>query len=239
MIVTTLVDNEVWRRSLASTWGISFYVEAFTGEGRHAILMDTSGSFDSLSKNVSKLHVDLSDLEGIFISHWHGDHCGCLDRVLQLVGQPVPVYIPSESFLGSGRISRAGGISQVCSEPTELCGGIMMSTGRMGRWTREHSLLINMRNRGLIILTGCSHPGIIDIAKRAVQITGTKIYAVIGGLHISRLREGENVARLLKDMGVELVSPCHCTGSSAKAGIARVMGSGYLPNGSGKTISIS
>lgn len=67
--VTTLLDNDVWMRGLASSWGLSLYVEIDSGEERHRILMDTSGSFDVLFNNARKLEVDLSDVEAIFVSH--------------------------------------------------------------------------------------------------------------------------------------------------------------------------
>lgn len=110
----------------------------------------------------------------------------------------------------------------------------MMSTGKMGKGIEEHSLLINAERKGLVVLTGCSHPGIINIVKGAQQICGTKIHAVIGGLHISGIQEGIKVAKSLHEMGVELISPCHCTHIDAKIGIAKVMGRGCIRNGSGK-----
>lgn len=222
---------------MTSSWGLSFYVEVFTEERRHTVLMDTSGSPHSLFQNSSRLHIDLSDVEAVFISHWHGDHSGCLIGILQQVGQTIPVYLPSRNLFGFRGIVSAGGVPQVCSEPLEILKGIM-STGSMGVWTKEHSLLIKVRDKGLVLLTGCSHPGIEKIVRRALQILDTKVYAIIGGLHISSVKEGESTAKNLQEMGVELISPCHCTGTSAKAGIKRVMNRRFVANGSGKTISI-
>lgn len=80
----------------------------------------------------------------------------------------------------------------------------MASTGEMGGRVREHSLLINVRKKGLVVLTGCSHPGVINIVKRAKQVSGiVKIFAVIGDLHISSTYEGINTARYVHRMGVE------------------------------------
>jgi metal-dependent hydrolase (beta-lactamase superfamily II) len=53
--VTTLVENDVWKTGLTFSWGISLYVETYKGEERHTVLMDTSGSFATLSNNASKL----------------------------------------------------------------------------------------------------------------------------------------------------------------------------------------
>lgn len=236
--VTTLVDNDVWKKGLTSSWGLSLYVETYTERERHIILMDTSGSFDALSKNVSKLDVDLSDIEAVFISHWHGDHCGSLSHVLPLLKQQTPVYVPSENSFGIREIRDAGGVPRVCSEPVEFMEGVM-STGGIGRWLSEHSLILNLRNKGLVVLTGCAHPGIVNIVKRAQQASGlSRVYAVIGGFHISGAREGINVANFLRKVGVKLVSPCHCTSVHAKSAIANVMKESYVKNGSGKVFSI-
>ena len=89
--ITTIVDNDVWEKSLSSTWGISFHVETFKGNEKHTVLMDTSGSFETFYKNASKLGIDLTAVEGIFISHWHGDHVGALNQVLPLIKHSVPV----------------------------------------------------------------------------------------------------------------------------------------------------
>ncbi len=236
--VTTLVDNDVWKKGLASTWGLSLYVEIDSGEERHRILMDTSGSFEVLFGNARKLGVNLSDVEAVFVSHWHLDHCGCLSHVLPLLRQQTPVYVPSKSSSGIKAIREAEGTPIVCSDPVYFMDGVM-STGEIGGGVSEHSLVINMRDKGLVVLSGCAHPGIVNIVKRAQLVSGvSRVYAVIGGFHISSKREGAYVAEFLHELGVKLVSPCHCTGVNAKDAIADIMKGNCVKNGSGKVWSI-
>lgn len=236
--VTTLVDNDVWMRGLASSWGLSLYVEIVSGEERHRILMDTSGSYDVLFGNARKLEVDLSDVEAVFVSHWHLDHCGCLSHVLPLLRQQTAVYVPSTNPSGIRTIREAEGTPIVCSDPVSLIEGVM-STGEMIGGVSEHSLVINLRDKGLVVLSGCAHPGIINIVKRAQQVSGiSTVYAVIGGFHISSKREGAHVAEFLQKLGVQLVSPCHCTGVNAKNAIADIMKDNFVKNGSGQVWSI-
>lgn len=221
--VTTLVDNDVWREGLKSSWGLSLYVETVTEEKQRTVLMDTSGSFEALFENASWLGVNLSTVEAIFISHWYGDHCGSLSHILPLSQQPIPVYVPSVSPSRIRMIGEAQGIPLVCSRPIEFMEG-MMSTGEMWDGISEHSLLINLSEKGLVVLTGCSHPGIMNIIRRAQKVSGVdKIYAVIGGFHISSTNEGMKVAELLGRLGVKLVSPCHCTHTKAKIGIIKIL----------------
>jgi len=237
--VTTLVDNDVWKKGLVSSWGLSLYVEIDSEEERHRILMDTNGSFDVLFNNARKLEVDLSDVEAVFVSHWHLDHCGSLSHVLPLLKQQTPVYVPSKNTSGIKTIREAEGTPIVCSEPVYLMEGVM-STGEMIGGVSEHSLVINMRDKGLVILSGCAHPGIVNIVKRAQLVSGvSRVYAVIGGFHISSKREGAYVAEFLHELGVKLVSPCHCTGVDAKDAITDVLKGNCVKNGSGKVWSIN
>jgi 7,8-dihydropterin-6-yl-methyl-4-(beta-D-ribofuranosyl)aminobenzene 5'-phosphate synthase len=237
--ITTIVDNDVWKEGLASIWGLSFHAEVFMEDAeRHGVLMDTGGSFEKFRKNSSKLGIELTEVEGIFISHWHGDHMGALSQVLPLIERSVPVYVPSANSSGIREIEAAGGKPVVCSEPTEIMEGLM-STGRMPTGISEHSFIINVKDKGLVVLTGCSHPGIINILKRAREVSGVdRIYAVMGGFHISGMNVGVRVGQFLKELNVEIAGPCHCTGQDARNGIAKVVGEKYVKIGSGKTITI-
>jgi 7,8-dihydropterin-6-yl-methyl-4-(beta-D-ribofuranosyl)aminobenzene 5'-phosphate synthase len=236
--ITTLVDNNVWTRGLMSSWGLSFYVEINSKEAQHILLMDTSGSFDVLFKNVAKLELSLSDVEAIFISHWHLDHCGSLSHVLPLLKQQTPVYVPSKSYSGIRKIKEARGTPVICSDPVYLMEGVL-STGEIGGWISEHSLVIDVRDKGLVILSGCAHPGIVNIVKRAQQVSGIpKVHAVIGGFHISSKSEGAYLTDFLRELDVKLVSPCHCTGVEAINTIADILKGNYVKNGSGKVCSI-
>ncbi|NPA70630.1 MAG: MBL fold metallo-hydrolase [Crenarchaeota archaeon] len=82
----------------------------------------------------------------------------------------------------------------------------------------DAALIINVRDKGLVILTGCGHSGILNIIEYATSVTGVrKIYAVIGGLHQERespdrIRE---LCQILKKKDIKLIMPLHCTGLRA------------------------
>ena len=237
--IKTIEDNDVWTKGFSSTWGISLHVETFKENEKHTVLMDTSGSFETFDKNVSKLDIDLTAVEAVFISHWHGDHMGALNQVLPLIKHSIPVYVPNADSSGMREIKNANGNPVVCSEPTEFLDGLM-STGEMSKGISEHSLIINVEDKGLVVLTGCSHPGIINILKRAREVSGVdKVYAVMGGFHISGTNVGVKVGKFLKELNVEIVSPCHCTNQDARNGIAKIVREEHVKIGSGKIITIS
>jgi 7,8-dihydropterin-6-yl-methyl-4-(beta-D-ribofuranosyl)aminobenzene 5'-phosphate synthase len=86
----------------------------------------------------------------------------------------------------------------------------------------EQTLVAHVRGRGLVVVTSCSHRGIVGICRNAVRITGVpKIHAVIGGFHLSGLSE-ERVTRVVDafdELGLDHIVPQHCTGIEAIAAI--------------------
>ncbi len=235
--VTTLMDNDPWLEGLRVSWGLSFYVEVFSEGARHILLMDTGGSPDLLLENASKLHLNLREVETVFISHWHADHCGALDHLLGILPPSTPIYFPSENSSWFRRIREAGKVPIACAGPVRLMEGVW-STGNLGRGIAEHSLMVNVERKGLLLLVGCSHPGVLRILRRAREVSGGSVYGVIGGFHISSAREGARVGRALREMDVSLVSPCHCTRPPARREIKRVVGEAYVENGVGRVLSI-
>jgi 7,8-dihydropterin-6-yl-methyl-4-(beta-D-ribofuranosyl)aminobenzene 5'-phosphate synthase len=76
----------------------------------------------------------------------------------------------------------------------------------------EHSLVISTAE-GFLLLTGCSHPGIVEIAKKAVTICGEELFLIVGGFHLYKSADERiiEVAEELKRF-TRFVAPCHCTG---------------------------
>ena len=90
----------------------------------------------------------------------------------------------------------------------------------------EQTLIANVRGRGLVVVTSCSHRGIVGICRHAMRISGVdKIHAVIGGFHLSGLDE-ERIARVVdafRVFGVDWLVPQHCTGMEAIVAFASRM----------------
>ena len=104
------------------------------------------------------------------------------------------------------------------------------------------SIVVNVKDKGLVIITGCSHAGIINIIKHARKITGIeKIAAVIGGFHLIEAADEriEKTVDALDRMDIDLVVPGHCTGLKASAEIAKRLGNRFSQLHVGKTIDIN
>lgn len=91
----------------------------------------------------------------------------------------------------------------------------------------ERALIINVRGKGLVILSGCSHAGIINTTFYAQQLTGVKIiYAILGGLHLAGKGFEDRINRTideLRKINPRLIVPMHCTGWRANHAIFDAM----------------
>jgi 7,8-dihydropterin-6-yl-methyl-4-(beta-D-ribofuranosyl)aminobenzene 5'-phosphate synthase len=106
----------------------------------------------------------------------------------------------------------------------------------------DQAVVMNVRDRGLVVLSGCGHAGIINVVRHAMAVTGvSRVHGVLGGFHLTgRLFEpliAPTVAAL-QAMGPRLLVPSHCTGWKAVHEIARVMPDAFVPNSVGTTFLV-
>ncbi len=106
----------------------------------------------------------------------------------------------------------------------------------------EQTLVANVRDRGLVVVTSCSHRGIVGICRNAVRITGVpRVHAVIGGFHLSGLDEARisRVVDALAELGIEHVVPQHCTGIEAICAVARRLPGRFTASSVGTTFEFA
>jgi 7,8-dihydropterin-6-yl-methyl-4-(beta-D-ribofuranosyl)aminobenzene 5'-phosphate synthase len=92
------------------------------------------------------------------------------------------------------------------------------TTGEMGGAIPEQALVVET-DRGLVVVTGCAHPGITEVVTRAVDRFGERVRLLLGGFHLMHHDPDavRAIARRLEAGGVERIAPCHCTGDPARA----------------------
>jgi len=124
-------------------------------------------------------------------------------------------------------------------EPVEICQNVFL-TGEMGDQIKEQSLIINT-SKGLIIVNGCSHPGIVNILKQAKKILDKPIYLVFGGFHLVGTPDAElqEIIRNFKEIGFMKCGATHCTGDKAIGLFKDAYGENYIPMGTGRVLEIS
>ncbi len=207
--ITILFDNYVFSKGLKSGWGFSCIIKGV----EKTILFDTGGDGDILFYNINKLNVNPKEIEYIVISHNHWDHIGGLLSILER-NNNVSLYLPASD--NSISIQKVESLKILLKkEPVEICKDVFL-TGEMGTNIKEQSIILNT-NRGLIVITGCAHPGIVDILKKAKDIIDKDIYFVLGGFHLKAMTDNEinEVIREFKNLNVLKVGPTHCTGDKA------------------------
>ncbi len=109
-----------------------------------------------------------------------------------------------------------------------------------GRWEPDplvlddQAIVISVRDKGLIVLTGCGHAGIVNICRYALRLTGDQpLYAALGGFHLNGPRFEPLIPRVLDDldaMSPQVLVPAHCTGWRAQHAMSRRFGEAFVPN---------
>jgi 7,8-dihydropterin-6-yl-methyl-4-(beta-D-ribofuranosyl)aminobenzene 5'-phosphate synthase len=154
---------------------------------------------------------------------------------------PKFVFKPNLQFIGAdfdrSSVKAAGGILVLARNPVMIVAGIATS-GEIARetdfektegfWTveedrfvqdpmnDEQALLINVKDKGLVVVTGCAHSGIINTLRQAQKTSSVNdIYAVVGGLHLEKAGDAriEETVDEISTIDPKLIYPCHCTGS--------------------------
>ncbi len=201
--IIVLVDNEPGPQ-LFGEWGLSMYTE----KENVKILFDADTNPAILDHNAKKLEVDLSKLDFAVLSHYHYDHSNGF-RLVGKLKHGLPIYVPPGP---SYQLEEIGLKPIVVKKTTEVCEGVYV-VGPLEAWENfyEIALAIKIKDRGLVLLVGCSHPGVDKIALKAREDLGINVYHVIGGFHGPSKEILDNLAKI-----ATYISPSHCTGNTAK-----------------------
>ena len=188
MKITIVYDNCAVKAGLGTDWGFSSLIET---DDAPPILFDTGADSTALLHNMKQLGIEPGCIGAIVISHHHHDHTGGLFDIIE-VNRNAKVYVPASNVVSfSGRkaiqVSRSVKISESVFSTGELRG-------------IEQSLVVKT-SKGVVVVTGCSHPGVGEVLD-AASCYG-KICGIIGGLH-----GFHDFGRL---DGLSLICPCHCT----------------------------
>ena len=135
---------------------------------------------------------------------------------------------------------QVGQVTQVIEvTPGQVIADGILTTGEIGGNIPEQALVIRT-GKGLAVITGCAHPGIVRIIERAMELTDDRVYLVVGGFHLGNKSKAE-ISAILADfqrLGVQKVAPCHCTGERAIAMFADEYGQAFIQVGVGTLITV-
>jgi len=233
--LTIIFDNISYSKQLQTKWGYSCLIKTTTD----TILFDTGSDGKILLDNMSKLNIDPKLITSVIISHNHWDHLDGLTDFLQ-INPNVTVYIPesSDEHIETGIIHTGAEIVRIKSV-AKITDGIY-SLGELQGRMPEQSIAIKT-SKGMIVLTGCAHHGIINIIKKAqTTFPNEPVYLAMGGFHLKDdSKEGiKQTVKTIYDLNVDKVAPSHCTGEDAIREFENIYQNNYLKSGIGKKITI-
>ena len=230
--IDIVFNNVPFSEGCTTDWGFACFVRG----PEVNLLFDTGCDGDILLKNMRVMDIDPQEIDLIFISHMHYDHIGGLENILQ-ANPHVKLFLPaSATGEALSRIGEFGSTTVLVEKPVQVVQGIY-STGELGNeHLREQSLVIESES-GLAVITGCAHPGIVQIVERAKTLRENNVSIVLGGFHMMRMNEQEidKIVKQLQGLEVERIGPSHCTGEAAIRAFKQAWGSRFVDLGCGAT----
>jgi 7,8-dihydropterin-6-yl-methyl-4-(beta-D-ribofuranosyl)aminobenzene 5'-phosphate synthase len=156
---------------------------------------------------------------------------------IEVIEEVGPSMLVDDMLLVSGEVARS--TSFETGFPTH-------QARRHGHWEPDPLIMddqcaiVNVRDKGLVVVTGCGHSGIVNVLRHAQVLTGVQaIYAAIGGFHLSGALFASRISptiTALQAIGPRYLMPGHCTGWVATHQIARMLPDAFIANSVGTTL---
>ena len=233
-MITVLYDNQSRDPALRSEWGFSCLIEGLP----RTILFDTGGDADVFLGNVAALGKDIAEVDALVISHDHWDHTGGMDAVLGRA-KGLDLFVPAGFSEEMVRQARAAGADVIESDKSVEVAPGAFTTDVLEGALREQALCIETPE-GLAVITGCAHPGVVELAGAAGRAGNRPVHTVFGGFHMKGFEREEidDVIARLRKLGVRRAGPSHCSGEQTQEAMRETFGDDYIELGVGATVAI-
>ncbi|MBU4312229.1 MAG: MBL fold metallo-hydrolase [Candidatus Omnitrophica bacterium] len=236
MKIKVLFDKDALNSELKTGWGVSFLID-------DKVLFDTGEKGEWLLGNMKKLGVDLDKIEAVVISHDHWDHKdGVWDLLKQRPG--LKVYgCPRFGKKFKQKVKSSGGKLIEVDKFTKITDDIYTTGEILGRYILRplpEQVLAVKTQKGIVVLTGCAHPGIIKIIEKIKENLPERIYLVLGGFHLMEKDEPavKEIISRFRQLGIQRAGPTHCTGERAIELFRDEYTSNFMPIKVGRVIEV-
>ena len=154
-----------------------------------------------------------------------------VDAGFEVIEEQQPSFLFDRSLLLTGEVPRTTGYEPGLPPQQAWLGG---------RWEPDplvlddQALIVDIKGKGLLVITGCGHAGVINICRYARRLTKDRpLYTVMGGFHLNGPAFEPLIPRVLDDMSAlspSVVVPAHCTGWRAQHALSNRFGEAFIPN---------
>lgn len=232
-----IFDDNIEENSLGFSCIINF--------NNRTILFDTGSNMGltKIMENFELFNLNPEDIDDVFISHIHYDHFGGLKEFLK-INPNVTVYLPDSTQsqkLSEPIIDEFSNTTFYFKDiPEEIFTGVYTTgsvKGVIGPYAYEQSLLIETES-GIVIITGCCHPGLVETAERVQLLFESDILLLMGGFHLKGINKSNIEKRVisLKDLDVKYIAPSHCTGTDQIEFLKEGFTQNFIESGLGRVI---
>jgi 7,8-dihydropterin-6-yl-methyl-4-(beta-D-ribofuranosyl)aminobenzene 5'-phosphate synthase len=156
-----------------------------------------------------------------------------------IVEQQQPSFLFDGSVLITGEVPRTTGYEPGFPPQQAWVGGGWQPDPLV---LDDQALIVNVAGRGLVVITGCGHAGVVNIARYARRLTGGQpLYALLGGFHLSGPVFEPLIPRVLDDlaaMNPGVLVPAHCTGWRAQHAMSARFPAAFIPNSVGTSFHL-
>ncbi len=238
MEIKIVFDKHAAGETLHTGWGLSILVA-------NRILFDTGENGEWLLRNMNFMGINTADVESVVISHDHWDHTGGLQALLKAKKEKTPVYI-CQGFSGELKetIISCGGYPVEVKKWQQINKNVYTTGEIKGKYKHspvpEQAVVLKTKN-GLTVITGCAHPGILEIVALVKKhFPKEQLFLVMGGFHLleKEARVIEYIVNNFKALKVEKAGPCHCSGPEAEKIFAREYGEKFISVKAGESIIV-
>ncbi|MGC1878866.1 MAG: MBL fold metallo-hydrolase [Rhabdochlamydiaceae bacterium] len=231
--IKIIYDNCKENKDLQEGWGFSAIVET----DHRKILFDTGNDRNAFLSNIEKMGIDLREITDVMFSHKHDDHIAGCREILEKLQENCRVYLP-KGF--PSKMVPQNLLIQKISDFRELEKGIFSIVLKGGIFLHEQSLILQTE-KGLVIITGCAHPGIINILEAAQKRLNAPLYLILGGFHLFRKNccSIEEIVTKFQALEVKKVAPCHCSGELTIGQFQEAYQQDFYKIGTGSVLTIS
>jgi 7,8-dihydropterin-6-yl-methyl-4-(beta-D-ribofuranosyl)aminobenzene 5'-phosphate synthase len=237
MKLTLIAEGSTKWQRLIKHWGLSILID-------DDILFDTFGKPDYVLGQLSRLSVDINKIKNIVISHDDWDHVTGLWKILERNNSATIYVCPNFSPDIKAKIKWYGARFIEVDRLVEIRNGIYVSGelkgGSRGGVALPEQYLAIKTPKGVVVITGCAHPGIVEIVQHAKEAFHSDIRLLIGGFHLKDNSDRANldIVSKLKEIGVRQIIPLHCTGNGAKKILIQEYGPDCISIDSGHSILV-